>query len=410
MKFTRIDEFIACIEQLRQPRHSLEYFKSFLSLLDNPHEKLRCIHVGGSNGKGSCIAYLRYQLMEAKYRVGCFTSPYLKSHLDRIQLNGLDIEGDVVLRYANTYFDEWMKWELSMFEIDMCMALLYFLERKVDICLFEVGMGGRLDPTNVILPLVSVITNIGKDHVKVLGNTYEKIASEKAGIIKPNIDLISGEQRLSVRRIFKKTAKRLGSNCIFLDEIKAVKREQGELSFVYRNLRIVLSTLAYYQCWNAALSVEVLLYLREQGAVKMSDEKMLLGLKKAKWEGRFEVIREKPLILLDGAHNLEGMQALCASVEDFDDLLVVFSALQDKKYLKMLACLPGVSKEIIVCKMQHERSLNKRQLKAIKNVRFMEDGKAAIAYALKNKRNTLFCGSLYFISEIRALLVDSQEI
>ena len=177
MMWKNVEEAIAAIEKRRHHHSGLELFKKAMSELHDPQDQLQSIHVGGTNGKGSTVNYLRSILQRAGYKVGTFTSPYLISHHDRIRINDLSISDEKLLFYINETEPLWTKYELSMFEIDMLIASLYFRDEKVDVAIFEVGMGGRLDATNVLRkPLVSVITNIGMDHMMYLGDTYETVS------------------------------------------------------------------------------------------------------------------------------------------------------------------------------------------------------------------------------------------
>ena len=165
MKFQQADAVIRIIEQRKNRGYGLEHFKQYMASLGNPQNQLKSIHIAGTNGKGSTTNDIRSILQTAGYKVGSFTSPYMITHLDRIRINDQDIREDAFVDIANRYYDSWMEWDLSMFEIDMCIAVIYYLEEAVDFCVFETGLGGRLDATNILIPLVSVITNIGMDHM-----------------------------------------------------------------------------------------------------------------------------------------------------------------------------------------------------------------------------------------------------
>ena len=190
MRFQKAEDVIAIIEQRKNRGYGLDHFKQYMASLGNPQNRLRSIHVAGTNGKGSTTNDIRSILQAAGYKVGSFTSPFMITHLDRIRINDQDIREDAFLEITNRFYDSWMEWDLSMFEIDMCIAVFYYLEEQADFCVFETGLGGRKDATNILQPLVSVITNIGMDHMEFLGDTLEKIAGEKAGIVKEDIDLL----------------------------------------------------------------------------------------------------------------------------------------------------------------------------------------------------------------------------
>lgn len=400
--FTSVQEVINMIEQRKNRGYGLQHFHDYMDSIGNPHHDLKAIHVAGTNGKGSTTNDLRSILQEAGYKVGSFTSPYMITHLDRIRINDVDIHEEAFLRLANQYYDSWMQWDLSMFEIDMCIACLYFREEKTDFCVFEVGLGGRLDATNILSPLVGVITNIGMDHMAILGNTLEQIAGEKAGIMKEQMPLFTAENKAECLQVFEARAKELHSIVYPIQEIKKVAMVQGHIHFSYGNLLdIELASGARYQCRNAALAIEVIMYMRNQGLLHVTDAVMKEGLRKAIWIGRFEVVQKDPLILLDGAHNADGIHALCESVKYVNDPIVIFSVLRDKNFEEMLDELQNISTRILVTQFQNERSLDMNELKHRPNVHFMNHFTEALASAITMKRPIIITGSLYFISEVR---------
>ena len=222
MKFSSSQEVIHLIEQKRRNGIDLRQLKQYMEAKGNPQLRLKCIHVGGTNGKGSTTNVLASVLMEAGYKVATFTSPYLETHHDRIRINDVFIDEATIVAYANAYYDEWVAHDLSMFEIDMFIATQYFVEQEVDIAIFEVGLGGEQDATNIIDPLVSVITNIGLDHMEFLGNSYRAIATAKAGIIKQGKALITSEDREECLAVFAQTCEKRSAEMILVKEIKNV--------------------------------------------------------------------------------------------------------------------------------------------------------------------------------------------
>ena len=200
--FQNSEEVITYITSRTKSKYGLSAFKEYMRSMGNPQYRLSCVHIGGTNGKGSTTDFLRSILQTAGYTVGTFTSPHLESHHDRIRINDVPISDEDLVAYANRYSEDWDKYGITMFEIDMFLSVMYFLEHKADIVLYEVGLGGELDATNIIDPLVSVITTIGYDHMDYLGNTIEEIAGAKAGIIKPNRPLITHERKSSCLQVF----------------------------------------------------------------------------------------------------------------------------------------------------------------------------------------------------------------
>lgn len=404
------DEVIKLIEQRKNRGYGLQHFKDYMKTLGDPQLQLKCIHVAGTNGKGSTVNDIRSVLQEAGYKVGSFTSPYMISHYDRIRINDVYIPADDFLDIANRYFDSWMAWDLSMFEIDMCIAVIYFIEQEVDVCVFEVGLGGRLDSTNILYPMISVITNIGLDHMELLGDTKAKIAKEKAGIVKQGIPLITGEHTTECLRVFQECVKEQNTIMIECGLPQHVEDTAQGICFDDQEYAsIQLSTHAGYQAKNAALCIEVIRQLNQMGQLHVEEEALRIGLAKATWIGRFEVMKEQPLLLLDGAHNAHGIQALVDSLKGRKDIRVIFSVLKDKKFEKMLDILETLTTDIVVTPFLNERALDVRCLKERSHIRIVEDYKEAIRDAVKAGKDTVITGSLYFISEVRSFILKELE-
>lgn len=385
----------------------LTNFKQYMASLGNPQNRLRSIHIAGTNGKGSTTNDIRSILQAAGYKVGSFTSPFMITHLDRIRINNQDIREEAFLGITNRYYDSWMEWDLSMFEIDMCIAVFYYLEEQVDFCVFETGLGGRKDATNILQPLVSVITNIGMDHMEFLGDTLEKIAKEKAGIVKEGIDLITAEDKECCLQVFQKHTASAHAQCIKAGEISNIQETADGLSFDYGNLKdVALYGKARYQCRNAALAIEVCLYLQRQGHIRLTEVQLRTGLHQAVWIGRFETISKEPLIILDGAHNADGIHALCETLKQMEDVQVLFSVLKDKNFEAMLQELETVCGEILVVPFYNERALDVRLLEGRKHIHLMESYERAIPHALQKVKPLVITGSLYFISDVRKYLIE----
>lgn len=407
MRFQKAEDVIAIIEQRKNRGYGLDHFKQYMASLGNPQNRLRSIHIAGTNGKGSTTNDIRSILQAAGYKVGSFTSPFMITHLDRIRINNQDIREEAFLGITNRYYDSWMEWDLSMFEIDMCIAVFYYLEEQVDFCVFETGLGGRKDATNILQPLVSVITNIGMDHMEFLGDTLEKIAKEKAGIVKEGIDLITAEDKECCLQVFQKHTASAHAQCIKAGEISNIQETADGLSFDYGNVKdVALYGKARYQCRNAALAIEVCLYLQRQGHIRLTEVQLRTGLHQAVWIGRFETISKEPLIILDGAHNADGIHALCETLKQMEDVQVVFSVLKDKNFEAMLQELETVCGEILVVPFYNERALDVRLLEGRKHIHLMESYERAIPHALQKVKPLVITGSLYFISDVRKYLIE----
>lgn len=408
--FTTAKEIIEQIEQRKNRGYGLDHFKGYMETLGNPHKKLKAIHIAGTNGKGSTTNYIRSILQAAGYQVGSFTSPYMITHLDRIRINDHNIPTEDFIAITNEHYEEWMAWDLSMFEIDMCIAVLYFLQKRVDYAVFEVGLGGRKDSTNILEPLVSVITNIGLDHMDLLGDTHELIAAEKAGIIKDGIALITAEEKPECLRVFRSFCEKHNTMMI---QVKPVTTWHSDttITFSYGTLdNLQLQTMAFYQIKNAGLAIEVSEYLRTHYDIALPDTAIRQGLYEAQWLGRFEVIRKDPLLILDGAHNAHGIRALCESLSGYDDPIIIFSVLKDKNFEEMLDILETISTHIFITPFANERAMDIHKIKHRANITLMDNYRQALEEADKYHKTTIITGSLYFISEVRNYLVgDSYE-
>jgi len=407
VKFNNSYEVIEKIEVKKRNGIELKAFKAFMESIGNPQHKLSCIHVGGTNGKGSTTNALR-SVLQQNYTVGTFTSPYLQTHHDRIRVNDIFIEDQKIVEYANQYYDLWVEYKLSMFEIDMFIAVQYFVDKQVDIAIFEVGLGGKQDATNIIDPMVSVITNIGMDHMEFLGNTYTSIASEKAGIIKANKALITSETKEECLQVFKQVCESKHAMFIRCKEVCDVFVDD-KLHFTYQGFQITQNTIAKYQALNSSLAIETLLYLREHKFINCSDEDIKTGIYHAQWKGRFEVVNTHPLVIIDGAHNEEGIAALVDSCANYDNIRILFSALADKPYHKMLEQLYQLTNDIYVCEFDFIRAAKAEDIAKGFDATIIKDYKVAIDTLMKEDRPLLICGSLYFISDVRNYIKKKGE-
>lgn len=403
--FKTYDEVYEFIQSQKQRVYALDHFKAFMEAQNNPQKKLKTIHIGGTNGKGSTTNYIREVLQCAYHKVATFTSPALISRLDIIRINDCPIPEEKMLYYANKYMDICLQYELSMFEIEVFIAIMYFVDENVDYAIFEVGLGGELDATNIIHPMVCVNTNIGLDHINYLGDSYEKIARTKAGIVKEGIAYIVGEKRKECLDVFKEICLKHHSPLIQLDEIENIKEDLMSVSFLYKDYQIELSTPARYQCYNASLAIEVLLYLNQNQLISINDEMIKDGLKKAKWLGRFEIIHENPLIIIDGAHNKEGIDAFIQSAKKFNHRKIIFSALRDKDTHGMIEKLLTVSKDITITEFEHVRSSKAEILAEDFPVKIEKDWHKAIDECFQYDGTIFITGSLYFLSEVRKYLL-----
>ena len=342
--------------------------------LRNPENKFKSIHVGGTNGKGSTAHMLASVLQEASYKVGLYTSPHLKDFRERIRINGAVISENFVVDFVATNKSFFESNSLSFFEMSVGMAFDYFAQEQVDIAIIEVGLGGRLDSTNIIKPKVSVITNIGLDHTQFLGTKLEDIAREKAGIIKPDTPIVIGETQLETEIVFIDKATKEKSPLYFADQlINEIYSTDLKGDYQMRNVRTVLQTIDVLNKAEFTISKEVV----QRGLLKVSEN---TGLR-----GRWEVLGSYPKIICDTAHNREGLKLVFKQLleEKFEKLHLVLGMVNDKDIYSLLKLFP-VSAHYYFCKPNVTRGLGASQLADI----FTENGfKGSIYSSVKNALN-----------------------
>lgn len=380
----------------RNLNHGLDPLRNVLNKYDNPQDKIHCIHVAGTNGKGSTCNYLKDILVSNGYKVGMFTSPHLITHRDRIRINDTYIEEDVFHNYLLKHIDEIEENHLGMFEIDTLIAFEWFYEEKVDYAIIECGLGGRLDNTNVIEhPNLCIITSIGYDHMNLLGNRLQQIAYEKAGIIQKGSTCVVGNVNPQCLNIIQKQAQRVKGKVIQLNQYHKVSNS----TFMFQNDTYQISTQALYQMHNATLALQSAQLL----GIDIHNEKVHKAIKDSLWKGRFETVHENPKVIIDGAHNEEGIRALCESLSTLDKpVICVFSALKDKEVHKMAQLLVKNCDHLIITEFQNERADTVEDL-YIAGCEVVQDTTKAILSAMdKCKDGTVVVtGSLYFVSFVR---------
>lgn len=409
MKFNDIQTFIDyTTNRMNKGRFSLDHFKALLESLGNPQHQLKTVHIAGTNGKGSTTNYLRAILQASGLKVGTFTSPHLEVHNDRIRVNDVYISDEQLMHYGNRFAEVIEENNLSMFEIDTLIAIHYFLDQNVDIALFEVGLGGRLDATNVITPLVSLITTIGFDHMDILGDTLELISMEKAGIVKEGVPLYTAEDKPECLDVFKRICSERSATFNLIKEAQNIELKYG-ITFDYDNLSIHLNTSALYQVKNASLAIEGARYLSNH--FEISDDDIINGLKDTQWKGRFELVSTNPHIIIDGAHNTHGIAALIESAKYLPrPLIIVFTALRDKETDAMLDDLLAIADHVIVTEFDFYRAASLDKL-THGNVIALQDNREAILKAIEMSSNgtCLITGSLYFISQVRQTILPNIQ-
>ncbi|MEH7442350.1 folylpolyglutamate synthase/dihydrofolate synthase family protein [Bacillus sp. JJ1122] len=400
-----------------------------LERLEHPERRIKTIHVGGTNGKGSTVTFLRSILESAGYMVGTFTSPYFEQFNERISINGQPISDDDLIQLVNVIkplADELDQTELggpTEFEVITIMSIYYFAKiSPVDVVIYEVGLGGRFDSTNVIHPLLSIITSIGLDHTAILGDTYEKIAFEKAGIIKNGVSVITGVKQPGALGVIRSTAAEKKSSIYQLGEqfftsSKSSLKDGEKFTFsspFSQVEQLETSMIGAHQVDNASLAVMAAQILTNYYSFIIEDSHIRNGLKKAYWPGRLEVLSAKPFILIDGAHNEEGITALASEVKSrYADkkVSILFAALTDKKLDRMIAILAETADSLTFTTFDFPRAAKAEELmeagKAADNMAIDNDYESYLQQKIKELKGNeilLVTGSLYFLSEAKPLI------
>ena len=414
--FVDAKSFIEWVQSQKRfsKKTNLDNMKYFCKLLCNPESSFKAIHVTGTNGKGSTVAMLTSVLMAKGYNVGTFTSPYIECFNERIAFNTKPIDDDDLLKMANRVIEIYPILEENnfpkptFFEFITLCAFCYFKSlNNLDYAVIEVGMGGRLDSTNVITPIVSIITNVALDHMQILGNTKEAILKEKLGIVKDNIPVVCGLKEENLKMIATNVANIHNSQIVFpkYNEVKNVKCDLSKTCFTYQGQDYQLSLLGFHQVENALLVIETFNLLKDD--LKLSIQDLHNGLKNTKWVGRLEKINDDPVIYIDGGHNIDGISRITEFVKSLNipNVRAVISISHDKELLPMIKMVDKTFDEIIFTSYTYARSAiaeDLYNLSSSKNKKCIENLDVAVKYVLTNKKPiTIFLGSLYLASEIR---------
>lgn len=442
--YTFIDYSMTRNMRYTEEKFNLDRMRKFMELFDNPHKKYPVIHVAGTKGKGSTSALIAHALFEEGYKVGFYTSPHLHDFCERIQVDFIPMKHEEMVAIVEELkLKIPLVAEITTFELMTAMAFIYFMNKQVDYAVIEVGLGGRLDATNVVSPLISVITSLSLDHINVLGDTLAKIAYEKGGIIKNNIPVVVAPQKDEAILVLKKIAEERNSPMFQVGKdylyAQAAKSLSGQNFFVWPKedqiavnafiesagredwepTKFHIPLLGFHQVQNAATAFTTLTVLRQNG-LRISDNSIRKGFANVVWPGRFEVLNRRPFIVIDSAHNRESALRLRSAVDDYFPgipVILVFGASEDKDIDGMLVELLPRVKIVITTKSIHPRAISPEDL--VKKVNQMgvraiptQSLEEAFDQALKvaGKENLiLVAGSIFVAGGMRDVWFDLQK-
>lgn len=401
--------------------------KKFLEKIGSPEKNLKVIHVAGTNGKGSTVNFIKDVLKE-DYKVGSFVSPHLITYCDRIKIGDQEISqedfaeiGQFIISREPEIIDDYG--ELNLFEFLTIMAIIYFDREKVDIAVLEVGMGGRADSTNIFTSrekLISIITSISMDHMEYLGNTIEEIADAKAGIITDHGLVVTTNKDQKILGVINREAEEKSAEIYYSKdlEIEIIKSDLRGIDFRVKLgdwEEFSLTQIGDYQVENALGAIYALYLLKEKGILKISTEKIRKRIKTSSWKGRMEIVSRDPLIILDGAHNFDGIKKLVESIDNFKfkKLYLIMSILSDKEHKKMLEEISSYTDEVVFVNLDYKRGTSPEELKKEASdygfkaeVMSVEDAINHYQEKYEDGDLILITGSLYFVSEARAEILN----
>ena len=403
-------------------RLGLTSIRALLSRLGNPQDRLKYVHVAGTNGKGSVCAYLHAILQSAGLKTGLYTSPFIQRFTERIRIDNAEIPEDAIARITGRIQAAILDMEAegidspTEFDLVTALALAYFAEQGCDIVVLEVGLGGRLDSTNVIAaPEVAVITRLGLDHTDILGDTLEQIAFEKAGIIKPGCDVVLCPQEPEAEAVFEETCRALGAK-LHRTDLSAIQPTSFGLwgqQFAYGTYgTFSIRLLGEHQLTNAAIALNTAFVLQQKG-FPMTGDAIRLGLESAVWPGRMELLQDMPPVLVDGAHNVQGVAALKRGLLQYfpgKRFIFLVGVLKDKSYADMMREVAPLAERFLTIAPESPRALSARDLAG----HLAQYGKPVTPYdnldeairegLLLCDGQTMLCvfGSLYYIGRVRA--------
>jgi dihydrofolate synthase/folylpolyglutamate synthase len=424
----KVIEYIYSMNHKTERNGRLSRITSILAVFGNPHEKFRSVHIAGSNGKGSTLNALKEILIADGLQVGSFISPHLEIVNERIMMNGVMITDEQIIQYMNEIYPLLQEGEVgdgsNFFEILTVIAFMYYNDMKVDIALIETGIGGKFDSTNVLTPLVSILTSISLDHTQILGDTIEAIAEEKSGIIKKLVPVVSAVKDKKVVAVIENKARIEEAPIYQLYKdflIENVTQEVNQQSFTYQLNGEMLTDLhlkmmGHHQVENASLAITTVHLLNKYNGFTISEDSIRKGLLKSSWAARFEEVL--PNVIIDGAHNPAGMKVLIQTLEQrytSKNVHVVFTALQDKDISSVLHMLDEIATSITVTEIDVKNAeIGKKIFEATNHpqkqlILDWQDALENTLDKLDESSVVLITGSLYFMSLARPYLKQKAQ-
>lgn len=401
--------------------------KKFLEKIGSPEKNLKVIHVAGTNGKGSTVNFIK-DILKEDYKVGSFVSPHLITYCDRIKIGDQEISqedfaaiGEFIISKEPEIIEYYG--ELNLFEFLTIMAIIFFDREKVDIAVLEVGMGGRADSTNIFTSrekLISIITSISMDHMEYLGDTIEEIADAKAGIITDNGLVLTTNKDPKILGVIDREAEEKSAEIYYTKDLESeiIKSDLRGIDFKVKLgdwEEFSLTQIGDYQVENALGAIYALYLLNKKGIIKISTEKIRERIKSSRWAGRMEIVSRDPLIILDGAHNFDGIKKLVESIDNFKfkKLYLIMSILSDKEHKKMLEEISSFTDEVVFVNLDYKRGTSPEELKKEASgyglkaeVMSVEDAINHYQEKYEDGDLILITGSLYFVSEARAEILN----